>query len=332
LAFLLLVAALAACDRRAEDGPPAGKPDGLRLDVYPVPEGETVVVDGTMADKAWTRAVEVVVPLERASGSGPAEVRLRALYDNQRIYLLAVWPDPVKSYGRFWRRTGVVEFERHETEDAFAVCWAPNSLREQFREQGCALFCHDGKHAYPEAETGQADFWFWGAQQHYLHRQARDMRLPFGPRDRLRGDSQPEDSDNLPNLSLEYEGPRYYPTIIRSGVARILGTDNVQQVTKKILLERIPSKQNFGREIPLDIQRARKGSRGDVAAGARHHEGKSWVLELARDLETGHPDDLPLVPDPLVSYLFAVAINDDSAGGDHTATSGPIELSFLPPR
>jgi hypothetical protein len=327
-AVLLLLVALAACDRPAHDAP-AGQPAGPRLEAYRVPEGESVVVDGAMGDKAWTRAVEVVVPLE---GDGPAEVRLRALHDDQRLYLLAIWKDPEKSYGRFWRRTGVVAFERHETEDAFAVCWAPNSLRDGFREQGCALFCHDGKHGYPDAETGLADFWYWGAQQHYLHPQARDMRLPFGPRDRLRGDSQPEDSDNLPNFSLEYEGPRYYPKIIRSGVARILGTDNVQPVTKQILEERIPSKENFGREIPLDIQRARQGSRGDVAAAGRHHEGKSWVLELARDLETGHPDDLPLVADPLVSYLFAVAINDGSAAGDHKAASGAIELHFLTPR
>lgn len=320
---VLVFAFAAACGKSPQaTGAAAESPPLLRASL--VPENTEVVVDGRIADAAWRRSVELVVPL---TGAGPTEVKLKAAHDGQRLYLLAVWEDADKSYNRFWKRTGVVEFEKTVREDGFAVCWAPNSLADRFREQGCALFCHDGGHVYPEDGSGFVDFWYWGAQQHVLYPQASDQWLRFGSKHRLRGDSQPEDSGNLKNVSTEYDGPRYYPYKVKRDTAtRLLDHGNVNLVTKKILTQKIAGEHNFGREIPLDVQRARKGSRGDVEARAIHHKGKSWILEMARDLETGNRDDLPLVLDPLVTYLFAVAIYNDAGGADHTASSAPIAL------
>ena len=81
-------------------------------------------------------------------GGGVSEVRLKAAHDGTYLYLLAVWPDKTRSFNRYWKYVGLAEWEKHVGEDAFSICWSPGSLQDEFREQGCALFCHNGKHVY----------------------------------------------------------------------------------------------------------------------------------------------------------------------------------------
>jgi hypothetical protein len=210
------------------------------------------------------------------------------------------------------------------------VCWAPGSLAGAFRAQGCAFACHDGKHVYPGTGSGYLDFWYWGAQQTAFTPEARDLWLRQGEVHRLRGDRQPADSDNLPNVSSKYEGPCAFPTFRRKGDDRVLFVgQGMKEVTPDWIVKYWREEVNIGREVPLELLRGRQGSRGDVRAAASHHpEGGKWVLEMARDFETGNTDDLPF-GDPLVPALFAVALHDDAGGPDH-AISGPIELHFLP--
>ncbi|MHC4549072.1 MAG: ethylbenzene dehydrogenase-related protein [Planctomycetota bacterium] len=322
LACLLLpLPLLAACERETAPRAPA---EVARLRVVSLPPEARVVVDGAMADHAWTRASELVVRLE---GKGAPEVRLKAVHDAERIYLLAVWQDPARSMGRYWEYRGGLRWELHTGEDGFAICWSPGAHADAFRAQGCALFCHQDRHVHPEPGTGYVDFWYWGAQQTNLHAQARDMWLRQGREHRLRGDPQPADSDNIYNHSNRYRGPLYLPRFVTRQSERILLADNLREVTPDWIQRYWEDARNVGRQVPLDVLRPRRGSRGDVLAKARHHEGKGWVLELSRALETGHLDDQPL-GDPLVAAYFSVAVYNDAAGADHHV-SGPIELRFL---
>jgi hypothetical protein len=322
---LLITLVLAAC---GEPEPPADAPPAIpRLDAVRLPEGESLVLDGKSADAIWRRARPVKVPLE--GESGPAEVTLRAAYDAHAVFLLAQWPDEEPSLDRYWHYQGDVKWERTEKEDGFSLCWAPGSLDAAFREQSCALFCHDGRHTYPAAERGMADFWYWGAQRTNILKQAIDMWLPFGPRDRLRGDGQPEDSGIEPNISTEYRGPRYAPRRVSAERTPYLTWENTQVLTKEILQTRIRDSARVGWRIPCDILRTMKGSRGDIMAVGTHVSG-GWILEIVRKLDTGHRDDKP-VGDPLVPFFFSVAVHDNSGGADH-AISGPVELHFLSKR
>jgi len=181
-------------------------------------------------------------------------------------------------------------------------------------------------HRWLGASGGFLDAWYWGAQTTQPYPQARDLWLRHGAEQRLRGDGQPAGSDNLENLSTEYEGPKYTAWRIKPEVQRLLFPDNVNRLTREILEEQIEGRKGW--EIPRHIIRPRKGSRGDVRARGTHHEGRAWILELSRALSTGHEDDLPLVPDPLVRPLIAVAVWDGTAGAAHVR-SGPIRLAFL---
>jgi len=319
--LVLLAASVAACGGGGAPGPPPASrvlPALVALDAAENPP----IVDGALTDTAWSRATELVLPLDgRVKG-----VRLKAAYDADTLYLLAIWDDPERSMNRYWTDRGGLKWELRTAEDMFALCLAPGTETAAFREQGCALFCHDGRHVWPTPGTEIVDYWRWGAQSTAWHPEARDLFLRQGAEHRLRGDNQPGESDNIPNRSDEYFGPAYYPYYIRDHADRILFADNARPVSKEWKATKLAGPANEGRRIPYDVLRARSGSRGDVRAASKHHEGKVWVLELSRRLRTGEPDDLG-VGDPLVPALFAVAICNDQEDKDH-ALSGPVELRF----
>ena len=63
---------------------------------------------------------------------------------------------------------GGTDWDLTKAEDMFALVWPPGSQAAAFREQGCALLCHDGHHRNPGG-TDVADFWRWGAQTTASH-------------------------------------------------------------------------------------------------------------------------------------------------------------------
>ena len=326
--FCLWLGLLAACDGdRSTEKAPARLPLP-QLQARRIPAGQRIVVDGTTADAAWTVARDLPLELE-----GKLAVHLKACYDDERLYVLATWSDPDLSMDRYWEYKGQVSWERHTGEDGFSICWSPGRLHPEFREKGCALFCHAAgdsgeRHAFPGQGTGYADFWYWGAQTTASFPEARDMWLREGDGQSLRGDPQPAGSDNMLNQSNLYDGPRYMPVRVTRRTARILLADNLQELTPEWVRKYWMDDKNVGRQVPLDVLRPRRGSRGDVSARARHHAGKGYVLELTRALETGNPDDQPL-GDPLLPALFGIALYNGNDGGEHLV-SGPIELRFLP--
>jgi hypothetical protein len=322
--LILALVVMTACNEETASREPAA-PRAIVLKAVPLQDGERVVIDATTADDPWKRAFELLVSLE---GEGPREIRLKAAYDERFLYLLAFWPDATKSLGRYWKYVARGKWERHTGEDAFSLCWTPEGLSRAFGTEGCALLCHDGRHVRTEG-TGHADLWFWGAQTTSSFGQLRDLWLPFGEQQRLRGDRQPGDSDNMLNQSDEYAGPAMVRKIVRPGTRRFLTAANMQPLTIKQLTEKLDVESNLGWEVPLDILRPMKGSRGDVAARGRHL-GRGWVLEMKRSLDTGHPDDRPidLPRDPI---HFAVAIHDGTEKEAHSV-SGPIELQFVAKR
>ncbi len=271
----------------------------------------------------WYEAPELVVPL---TGPGPAEVRLRAFHDGERLFLLAEWEDPAVSLNRYWKLQEGGDWVRHFGEDGFAVLWVPGSLAEEFRAQGCAISCHGATHRR-DGPRGYFDVWSWGAQRSSQFGQAIDMVLDFGNGGRLRGDGQPAESGNLPNENSQFRGPAAVPLRVTEESARFLRWSNAQPLP----LERYEATKHtsVGWEVPYDLLRAGKGSRGDVAAAGYHAEGR-WRLEMSRLFRTGNGDDEPL-GDPLVPSRFAVAVHEAAEGGDH-AISGPIELRCVATR
>ena len=330
--FLSLFAACGEQGRPAKAGAAAADRAALPvLRAVPVAKGTTIRVDGRISDPTWLGVKELVLPL---AGGGVGEVKLKAAHDGRYLYMLVVWPDPTKSLQRYWEFIGPPNWWKKRTgEDGFSIFWAPGGqVSDLFAKQGCALFCHPGKpHVYPALERGFADAWYWGAQQTGFKGKARDLKLPFGAKQRLRGDRQPDDSDNIFNQNQYYEGPWGVPKRVGASRNPMYLTRSNTQPLPRARLAKLDVERNLGWKIPLDIQQPLLGSRGDVSARALYQaKAKAWVIEIARRLDTGNPDDL-ILGDPLVPVRFALAVHDASEGDAHSR-SGPIELRFLPIR
>jgi len=202
---------IAACGRDPSPAVPASKSEPAAalpvLRAALLGADQTILVDGVLTERGWKGSTELLVDV------GGIQLRLKAAWSAQqkRFYLLAVWQDDGLDMNDYWRYVALAKWDKFAGEDGFSICWSPGALHEEFREQGCAIFCHEGSHVRNEFGPGYADFWRWGAQSTSLFGQARDMWLPFGKNQRLRGDRQPENSDNVLNRSDEYEGPHFVP-------------------------------------------------------------------------------------------------------------------------
>ena len=303
-----LLVLLAACgDDTLENVLPV-PPETVRLSVYPLPEGGVIHLDGATGEDAWARAPRTVIKLE---GPGPNRVYLQAAYDEKRIYLLVQWQDDDKSENYVWRFTEGLQWQRREGEDAFSIFWAPGSLYDHYEAHPADFFVHGDQPAIPAAR-GVMDVWYWGAQSTPLGK-AEDRVLPYLER-KLREDGATHGSGTWANENNQFVGPRFVPVRIkknRNANARFLMYDNAQALTKE-KWDRLDKKSNIGWEVSRFVLRPVLGSRADVDGKARF-VGNAWILELARDLKTGNPDDLPL-DDPLIPYLFAVGVHDGTAG------------------
>ena len=280
------------------------------------------------ASSSWRRAREVVLPLH--GESGPEKVTIKAIYSERFVYFLLIWKDEQMDQNCFCRFEEPGEWRMHQGEDAAMLLFAPGSQAEPFRASGFDLVVKDGEFAHPGGR-GFFDAWYWGVQTTRPQNRARDHWLQ--PDQRLRGDSQPEDSDNLPNWSTASASPAGVPKRVTNKPVDVLHWRDAIALTPE-RMARMRPEGNFGWKVPGVLIRKMLGSRADVVASARF-AGGTWIMEIARRLDTGNRDD-HVLGDPMHSALFGVAIWDGKAQGVYPGRygtqctrSGPVELVFL---
>ena len=331
---IIFFAIFAACggDEGKEPNPAPVETTPLpRIRAYRLPEGlEQVRIDGNGADVGWRRAKEETIVLAGGEGHGPTTVAVKAIYHDKAFYLLLMWRDEKADLNTFCRYEKPGQWKMHQGEDAAMVLFAPGNVESEFRAQGLDYFVKDGAF-FNGAREGFADAWYWGCQTTRSLHQARDHWLR--PHQALRGDSQPEESDNVINWAATHEGPAAVPRRTKGRPVAVLAVDDSIALTKE-RAEAMRTDSNLGWTVPAVLSRRMLGSRGDVHASARHIGG-TWVLELARKLDTGHRDDL-VHGDPARPSLFSIAIWDGTARGVRPGEyglactrSGAIELHFL---
>ncbi|MHC4849065.1 MAG: ethylbenzene dehydrogenase-related protein [Planctomycetota bacterium] len=325
--FIVLLLGLVACGEEPQKAPdPVKKTSVLEVSSSRLPkEVERINVDGNGGDPGWRHAHDVKIPL---TGEGPGLVTIRSVHNDQYLYFLLIWRDDRVDMGNICRYEKPGVWKMYEGEDALLFFFPPRELAESFRARGFHTFVQDGEFKHP-GEEGFADAWYWGAQTTRPHLRARDHWLR--PQQRLRGDSQPDNSDNVLNWSAEYAGPVAVPAKVTAKSNWYLQAKDAQSLDA-IKMARMKKESNYGWTVPAILHRPFAGSRADVVASSRH-AGGVWVVEVARALDTKHRDDHPF--DPALPILFALGVYDGTAHGVRVgeygttaAVSGAIQVKL----
>jgi hypothetical protein len=234
------------------------------IELVSLPVVDVPVIDGRADDRVWDRA-PVVTTLDFAS---QREITLRSVHTSERIFFLVTYPDgaPSETHKSWgWDATEKVYKQLPDREDMLVLKWSMVG-------NGVNL-------AFRNPEPHRADIWFWKAHRTNPSGYADDkwQRLSLEPHRRAKVIQSPS------------YGSLY---LMRMG-------DAGQSAYKDSLIF-----EYQGDVVPRFSPRSPQGSRADIRAKGRWHDGK-WTIELARKLDTGHDDDIVFVPGG--RYLFAVS-------------------------
>lgn len=248
-------------------------------------------IDGVI-DDVWARSKPLTVEVREAvGGHNPRVVVLRALHTDDRIYVLAKWSDTTRSDMRdpyVWNAAKNVYERPSKPDDQFALEFP---LSGDFAVSMLAL-----------SRDYTADVWHWKAGR----------GNPVGWVDDKRHIISQEPTENARQYSLGGRGMVYIARLMDRG-------------TPSYVLQEAP--QRFSGEV-VDSFRSQtpSGSLADVR-GKATHDGKAWTLEMSRQFNTHHDDDVTL--DPNDEILCAIAVLDDELYWRHSV-SPLLELRFLP--
>ena len=249
-------------------------------------------IDGEL-DEVWENSKPLLVEVREAvGGHNPRTVVLRALHTDDRVYVSAQWPDATRSDIRdpyVWN-TNENKYERPaRPDDQFALEFP---LSGDFEVSMLAL-----------ARDYTADVWHWKAGR----------GNPVGWVDDKRHIISQTPVENALAYAMGGRGTIYIARLMDGGVPAYTLQDAPQQFTGNNVVD------SFLSQTPSE-------SLADVR-GKGKHDGNRWTLEMSRQFNTNHDDDVILNPEEIIHC--AIAVLDDELYWRHSV-SPLIELRFLP--
>ena len=268
-------------------GPKAEVRGGEALAWYAAHTSTPPAIDGEI-DAVWENAKPLTVVVREAVGANaPRKVVLRALYTDDRIYVLAQWPDATRSDLRdpyVWDAAKSEYTRPSKPDDQFALEFP---LKGAFRINMLAT----------ESEYS-ADVWHWKAGR----------GNPVGWVDDKRHIISSEPFAKAKEYDLGGHASVY--------IARLADTGQGSYARK-------PKPASHVGDV-VDSFEPRKPtlSLADVR-GKGVHDGAGWTLEMTRKLDTGHADDAVLHVGR--DNVCAIAVLDDELYWRHSV-SGRLRL------
>ncbi len=276
----------------------------------------TPTIDGVPGDPGWGVPVLVSLSLPVMAGGGPENATLRAAYDDEFIYLSVMWQDPTSTQNirkNTWTYDAATDsWARSQNEDRVYLLWNINA--PDF-ESGCAAYCHIGAPDWDGMTTKMGtnnpgdliDVWHWKAARTNPLGYADDKHWvdttnaeggDYGDMETRLGDSgsgfySSNKSGDLPQYMDLHTAEFASPFLFDNALADFDSTMNWSD----------------GSTIPGYFLKQPSGSRADVFAEGRYHDG-IWVVEFKRRLDTGNPDDAVFAAGQ--AYLFSLGISDNS--------------------
>jgi hypothetical protein len=268
-----------------------------------------VFVGGTLTAKATTAAPVIDGEIDDAWNDAPSVetlegVELKALYDNDNIYILAKWADghdllagcaeATESADKNMWTYGKAGWSKSGNEDRFAIMWEGSDALGA----SCAKMCHSG--AEHKTSGGNVDVWHWKA--------ARTNPLGLADDKWWNQDGRGSDATAVgtysDNKNDAGDGPKYSGPITDGRFIIIPLGGSADDLETNIET----SSAYPGYVLDLNAE----GSRWDVKAKGKYSDGV-WTLELQRALNTGNDDDVVFTHNS--SVRFSTATFDNTGGG-----------------
>jgi len=117
-------------------------------------------VDGDISDDVWDLADPMTIAV--SGGTMPGDITLKALYDDDNIYIQKTWDDPTFSIARSgsWAWDNVEQMWRNsdgQSEDRANIQWDIDATG--FADQGCMVKCHIDSYSYLDNVDDTTDMW-----------------------------------------------------------------------------------------------------------------------------------------------------------------------------
>lgn len=292
------------------------------------------------SDAVWQRAPVLTIRTSGGANTGKHLLRVKALYDSNRVYFLFQWNDPTESLAFFpwekqadgsWKKLSSEDDDEQKfAEDKIALLWAINA--PTFIQEGCMYACHlgDGGKAYGNMIAGKGellDMWHWKA--------ARSNPVGHADDQYLDDTAWAKERPNAGRKSDPLNGGGYKDNVNQDKTAPAVmpatGGVKPQKPQRNWVLaaESVPFTDSFktGDRVGGVIVSPFAGDRGDLTAKGAWSKGQ-WTVEISRPLVTGSKFDVQF-NDLKAGYHFAPAVFDN-AEVKHSFTMQTYRLVFAP--
>ncbi len=289
-------------------------------------QSRVAVIDGREFDIEWDGADSVTVQTFGGANfpAGSAPVTIKTYRTKRRVFLLARWPDPTRSYNRHVIR-GKAGWSVEQSDyigPTGEEVYSEDGLGLLFRTRDdCASSCHIGapdKMGLHYTAGDTADVWMWLAVRTNPVHEADD-RWWAGFIDQLEGgrhfDNKAAGGYRL-NLDEQWQQPYFIPIYPAIKDWFVYGQPTYRPFD--------PENDTFavGTLIPSELDAPTTGDRGDVTAAGRWSNGV-WTVEFSRVISTGSHEDLPFRGE-----LYLGVALFDNADWRHSYHLKPIKLVF----
>jgi subtilase family serine protease len=292
-------------------------------------------VDGVV-DAVWDDALKLGTFV--TGNSGAFDVWLRAMFDDDYIYILAEWtefnpPDPPEPNVErdLWELTsnstpGTWDHKDWGEDRISFFFQDPDNEVENFTSQGCDAICHDLSTMHTKNPGEMLDAWIWSAATTNEQGYADDgvlqnnNTLTIDPKRHHVTDSDMAwdsgadgwwNNTDFPNAT---ERPAY---VLRPGATpadpRFLDISDAMAVDWATFnITTIPQ----GTLIPGHVLMAPSGDRADIQSKGVH-DGQNWTVEFKRLRDTGSTDDVAF-DQVNTRYRFSPSVTNNRTGADHS--------------
>ena len=341
IAFLILPGLFA--NGSSDTKVPEGTLASITVDTAPILDGQ---VDNLWADKPGL-TINTVVPgypyFDKVYKGDKYEVTVKSVHTNSEIFFLYQWTgDNEKSVERLpwyfnttegkWMQKPKKMADAYYPatyEDKIAIFWAIGDTFPDFKDDGCAVLCHDEEMSTP-VEGEMLDTWHWKLDRTGPVNIVDDKWMTFSEENGRKADagtSAYKENHQTIKDSAGNEvvvpiywvpGKKDYNFILASdpGKRKIvaLNSDNNLVDEDGTVLKKEDFTGDAAIRIPSVVEvKPATGSRGDVAAFSNYDEvTKTWTVEMGRKISTGHDDDVDF-SDAEHTYYFSLAVFDAAA-------------------